>query len=306
MRETTHGYSRDRLKQLRAFCQVARLGSISRAAEYLALSQPAVSMQVSTLESDLRVLLFERHGPRIALSPIGRRLHRLALPLVEGLDRLPDTFAEAHFGVVVDDLTIGAGQVSAAFLLPRYLKRFRQRNARVRINVRTDSGRQRLDWLRGHEVDVVVSALDSPASDLEFHPIMKSEFVVVTPEDHPLAGRESVALADTAPFHFVGHSRKHYVRQIAEVILRQHGFTPKVAAEVDGWHAIVRYVAAGVGISVVPDICIASDDRVHKIQITHGKLPPRQYGVITRPEGPLSLAASRLLEIMVAGVQDAS
>ena len=82
-------------------------------------SQPAVSLQVRTLEEELGVLLFERRGPRITLTRVGESLYQLAMPLVEGMDRLPNTFAEKHHGVVADVLRIGAGQTSAgSYLLP--------------------------------------------------------------------------------------------------------------------------------------------------------------------------------------------
>ena len=75
---------RDRLKQLRAFCHAARLGSISRATEQVMASQPAGSLQVCTLEEELGVPLFERRGPRISLTVAGQSLYRLAMPLVVG------------------------------------------------------------------------------------------------------------------------------------------------------------------------------------------------------------------------------
>ena len=165
---------RDRLKQLRAFCQAARFGSISRAAEQVMSSQPAVSMQIRTLEEELGVLLFERRGPRIALSRIGQRLYQLAMPLVEGMDRLPDAFAEEHYGEATDDLCIGAGQVSAAYLLPKYLQRFREKYPEIRIEVKTGAGQQRLDWLRNHDLDLVVTAMDITPDDVVFHPVLES------------------------------------------------------------------------------------------------------------------------------------
>ena len=296
---------RDRLKQLRAFCQAARFGSISRAAEQVISSQPAVSTQIRTLEEELGVLLFERRGPRIALSRIGRKLYRLAMPLVEGMDRLPDTFLEEHYDVVSDDLRIGAGQVSAAHVLPDYLKRFRENHPEIRISVRTGAGKQRLDWLRNHELDLVVAAMDVPPPDVEFHPVVDSELVVITPRNHPLAGRDSVTFEQAAAYPFVGHTSEHYTRQASDVILRLHGVAPAVAVEVNGWRMITHYVAAGVGISVVPDVCVAGHDRVSKIRLA-GVVPVRKYGAITRRGGPLSLSARRFLEIMVAGVPDAS
>ena len=290
---------RDRLKQLRSFCQTARLGSITRAAPRVMSSQPAVSMQIRALEEELGVPLFDRRGPRISLSPIGRRLYRFAMPLVHKVDRLPDIFAEEHFGVATDHLRIGAGQVSAAYLLPDYLKEFQARYPETRIEVNTGSGRRRLSWLLDHEMDLVVAAMDSASPDVEFHPIRDSRSVLVTPEDHPLAGRESVTIEEAAAWPLVGHRAGNYVRQVADTVARMRRLAPDYVVEVDGWGVIVNYVMAGVGIAVVPDLCLTGKDRVWRIPFD-GIVPPRRYGAITRRDGPLSLAASRFLEIVVA------
>lgn len=90
-------YKQNRLKQLRAFCQAARTGSISLAAEALFLSQPSVSLQIQALEREFDTSLFERRGPNIKLTPEGALLYKLAEPLVEGIDKLHETFA-AHNG----------------------------------------------------------------------------------------------------------------------------------------------------------------------------------------------------------------
>lgn len=290
---------RDRLKQLRAFCQAARFGSISRAAEQVMSSQPAVSMQIRTLEEELGVLLFERRGPRIALSRIGQRLYQLAMPLVEGMDRLPDAFAEEHYGEATDDLCIGAGQVSAAYLLPKYLQRFREKYPEIRIEVKTGAGQQRLDWLRNHDLDLVVTAMDITPDDVVFHPVLESRLVVIASEDHPLAVRDSVSLEEAASYPTVGHTSGHYVRQIGEVFMRLHGVASNVVVEVDGWGVITNYVAAGVGIALVPDLCVSEHEPIRRIRLENA-IPRRLYGAATRREGPVSLAVSRFLEIMVA------
>ena len=289
---------RDRLKQLRAFCQAARLGSISRAAEQIRSSQPAVSLQVRTLEDELGVLLFERRGPRIALTRAGKSLYQLAMPLVEGMDRLPETFAERHHGVVSDALRIGAGQTSAAYLLPKYLKQFRERYPEIRIDIRTGTGQQRLDWLRDYELDLVLGAMDVPPPDVIFHPVLGSDLVLITPLVHPLAGRDSVTIRETAAYPFVGHTSQQYVSRVAETILRQHGVAPDVVVEVDGWGVITNYVAAGAGISFVPDLCLTERDRVWRISF-EGTALQRRYGAITRRDGLLNRTAERLLRIMV-------
>ena len=268
-------------------------------------SQPAVSTQIRKLEEELGVPLFERRGPRLSLNRIGKRLYRVAMPVVHGVDRLPDTFVEEHYGEVADDLRIGAGQTSAGYLLPPFLKRFRERFPEIPVQVKTGSGRQRLDWLRDFELDLVVGAIDFPPPDIEFHRVAESAAILITAENHPLAGRNSVSLEEIAAYPFVGHTSSHFVRQVLDTILMLHGVVPDVCVEVDGWGVITNYVAAGAGISFVPDLCLTEHDRLWKIRF-EGVIPRRSYGAVTRRNGPLSLAASRFLEIMAAGEPQAT
>ena len=295
--EGRHHPRRDRLKQLRAFCHAARFQSISRAAERLFVSQSVVSQQVRTLEEDLAVALFERSGPRIALTPAGALLDRLASPLVEGLDRLPDTFIERYHGTPSEGLAIAAGQTTAAMVLPEYLEEFQRRHPEVPINVRVAPGRQRMRWLRAYEVDVVVAAVDLPPPDLEFHPISSSEIVFITPEDHPLAGRESVDLAEIAAYPAVTHPGSHYISELANVIMRRRGQTVNTVLEVEGWNVIKSYVEAGSYVSAVPDICVTERDRVWSISASR-YFPSRDYGVLTRRDSLLALAAQWFIRLI--------
>ena len=294
----------DRLRQLRAFCQAARLGSISRAAEEIESSQPAVSVQIRNLEQELGLLLFERHGGRISLTTVGHSLYQLAKPVVECVDRLPETFAERHFGVIGGDLRIGAGQTSATNLLPMFLKVFRERYPEIRIEVRSGTGQERLRWLRDYELDVVVAAMDAPPPDVDFHPIKVSELVLITPEDHPLAGRDSIAIKEATTYPFVGHAASSYISQVATVIARLHGVAPEIVVELDGWSAIKSYVALGVGVAFIPDLYLTERDRLWKIAF-EPPIPHRKYGAITRRDGILGEAASRFLRIMAPERSDA-
>ena len=284
----------DRLKQLRAFCHAAQLRNISRAAERIHSSQPAVSRQIRALEKEVGAALFERTGPNIELTPAGETFHRLARPLVEGMDRLPDTFAEQHSGVASGALVIGAGQTTAAFALPEYLRRFRERHPGTPVQVRTGRGRERLAWLRNYELDLAIVAADVPPPDLEFHELFTSEHVYITPEDHPLAGRESVEFEEAAGFPVVANPSGTYMRHLTEMFTRLHGTTVRVVAEAEGWDAIKACVAAGLGVSVVPALCLHDRDRVWRIPFGR-YVPPRRYGLLARRDGLLSLSARRFM-----------
>src|SRR5688572_6651518 len=115
-------YKSDRLKPLRAFCQTVRLGSVSRAAEALFVSQPAITLQLQALERELGVTLFERIGRRLAPSPEGQVLYELAQPLVEGIDGLDAVFRQKVSGLDVGELNIAANSSTILYLLPKIVE----------------------------------------------------------------------------------------------------------------------------------------------------------------------------------------
>ncbi len=103
-------YKADRLKPLRAFCQTARLGSVSRAAEALFVSQPAITLQLQALERELGEKLFERSGRRLVPTRAGEVLYELARPLVEAIDTLPTAFRSRLKGLDPGELHIAANR----------------------------------------------------------------------------------------------------------------------------------------------------------------------------------------------------
>ena len=295
-RENEYAFSRrDRLKQLRAFCYAARLLSISRAAERLFLSQPALSYQIRALEEELAVTLFDRHGAGIVLTPVGERLYRASEPLVEQLDRLPATFAEGFRGVVSSDLNVAASQTTAVAVLPKIFTRLKKHFPQVRVNVHIGDGRQRLRWLMDYEVDLALVAVDVIPPDVKFFPLLSSEMVFITPVDHPLAGRTSVELAEFNSYPAVAQPSSTYVSAVAEMFLRQYGNVLAPVVEVGGWLVIKQYVEAGVGVSVVPDFCLTEHDCLWSIPASQ-YFPLREYGILTRRDDIRTLAVEWFLQ----------
>ena len=300
-----NGPRSDRLKQLRAFCEAVRTGSLSGAATALGTSQPAVSSLVRSLEEELGATLFRRTGGRVAPTRVGRSLHRIALPLAEGLMRLPELFEEHHRGVAGERLRIGAGEVSGGYVLPGLVRRFQSRCPHTRVDVRSGSGTRRLEWLRGFELDLVVAAFDVVPGDIEFHPLVHSDAVVITPEDHPLGRRESVAIGALSPYPMVAALRGHYARASHDAVLRLYGARPRIVLEVDGWSSMIHHVAEGVGIAIVPDLCVGAGEPVRAVRLEH-PFQRRTYGLAVRRDRLMTLAASVFAEVAASGAAQQS
>ncbi|NUS39626.1 MAG: LysR family transcriptional regulator, partial [Lysobacter sp.] len=152
-------YKADRLKPLRAFCQVIRLGSVSRAAEALFVSQPAITLQLQALEREFGVRLFDRSGRRLQPTREGEALYALARPLVEGIDGLEATFRAEVSGLDPGELDIAAGSSTILYLLPGIVDAFRQRHPEVRLSLHNVTGAGGLDLLRSDGVDLAVGSM---------------------------------------------------------------------------------------------------------------------------------------------------
>ena len=261
------------------------------------MSQSSISQQVRALEEEFAVLLLDRDGPRLSLTPVGQRLYRLAFPMVEGMDLLPDMFADLHYGVVSGELHIAAGEATAQSVLPEYVKRFLALYPAIEVHVRTGAGDERLRWLRTYEVDLVLGASDSPQPDLVFRFLFASEYVIITPEDHPLAGRESITVKEACSHPGVLLPRASPIRRLMDLYARQHGTAISAAVEVGGWDMIKRHVEAGSGIAVVPEICLTEQDRLWRIPMT-GMILARRYGVLVRRDPIMAPACRRFIRSM--------
>ncbi|WP_349811134.1 LysR family transcriptional regulator [Xanthomonas dyei] len=292
-------YKSDRLKPLRAFCQTVRLGSVSRAAEALYVSQPAVTLQLQALERDLGVALFERSGRRLAPSREGQLLYDMALPLVESLDGLEASFREKVRGLDAGELNIAANSSTILYLLPRIVANFRARHPDVRLTLHNAISADGTDLLREDGVDLAVgSMLDVPA-DLNYAPVYRFEQLLITPPDHPLAHKATVSLQDLSPYPLILPPRRQVTYRLVDLIFQQARVPYTVALEVGGWEVIKQYVAMGMGISIVTAICVTEADR-HKLATRSLKeyFPTRSYGVVVRKGKYLSPQARAFIELI--------
>ena len=289
-------YKQNRLKQLRAFCHAVRTLSISKAAERMHLSQPSVSLQIKALEQEMSAVLFERRGPRISLTPQGRALYDLASPLVEGIDNLPDAFAERCGNLDTGEIHIAAGESTILYLLPSFVKRYSEEFPGVEIRLHNVTGREGMERLRADSVDFAVGAMFDAPGDIIYRPLFTYPTVLIAPFGHPLTALEEVTLADIAPYGLILPPRHLSTWRIVDIVFQQHKVEFKVNIEAGGWEVIKRYVARGLGVSIVSSICMTEEDRLTSIPLDT-YFPSRTYGVVLRRGKFLSPAARRFLDM---------
>lgn len=289
-------YKGNPLKQLRAFCAVARNGSMTDAAEELYLSQSAVSLQVQALERALDTTLFERRGPHIQLTEEGGELLEMARPLVEGFDALPERFhKKVHAGLDSGEVTIAAGESTIIYILPRLVARFRERYPNIHVQLRNVTGRDGLAMIRDDRVDFAVGSMLDVPSDISYAPLYSFDPALIVPPGHDLADKPEVRLKDISPYGLILPPRRLTTWRLVDRVFQQHGVPFQVVLEVGGWEVIKRYVALGFGISIVTGICLREEDPLVARNMSR-YFPKRTYGVVMRRGRHLPAPARAFLE----------
>lgn len=290
-------YKQNRLKQLRAFCYTAKSGSISKAAEQLYLSQPSVSLQIQALERELNTMLFERRGPKIRLTPDGQALLEIALPMVEGMDSLRDTFAERCGDLNSGYLNIAAGESTILYILPKFLKQFSEKYPGVRIRLHNVTGADGMAMLRADEADFAVGSMLEMPDDLSYYPVFNFNPTLITPLDHPLANREKITLEEIAEYDLILPPRYLSTWGQVKSVFQQNNIQHKVTIEAGGWAVIKKYVEMGLGISIVTDICLEKSDQLGTTSVKDF-FPTRSYGIVMRRGKFIPAQAKRFIELM--------
>ncbi|MBS7457465.1 LysR family transcriptional regulator [Coralloluteibacterium stylophorae] len=303
-RSARYYYKSDRLKPLRAFCQVARLGSVSRAADALFLSQPAVSLQLQALERDYGVPLFERIGRRLNLTAAGETLYDMARPLVDGIDGLESAFRDRLQTMSAGRLDIACGNSTLLYLMPPLVAAYRAAHADVALRLHTVTGPEGLAMLRADEVDFAVGAVPDVPGDVIYAPVHVYDPMLITPKGHPLASIPHPRLEDLSghglvmpPQHLTTYRQVDYTFQRARV-----PYTVAMEAS-GGWEVIKQYVAMGLGISIVSGICLGEADRDRlEARSLAEHFPQRSYGVVVRKGRYLSQQARDFIELLRPGL----
>jgi len=290
-------YKNNRLKQMRAFCQVVRSGNITKAAERLFLSQPSVTLQIQALERELGVTLFERRGPNLTLTPNGESLYTLAVPLVDGMDSLEANFAAQHGLLDSGELNIGAGESTILYILPEAVQRFVATYPGIKLRIHNVTGRDGLKMLRADEIDLAVGSMLDVPDDISYQPVVMYDPVLIVPLAHPLSSLTNVTLADVSQYGLILPPRHLSTWSIVKYVFKQHNLTFTVTLEAGGWEVIKKYVELGMGISIVTDICLTGQESLVRIPLNQ-YFPQRGYGLVLRRGRFLSPPAQRFKEIL--------
>ena len=284
------------LRELRSFCEAARLRSISKAAEFLGIGQPSVTAHVKKLEGELGNLLFDRVKRPIQLTLPGTKLFQMAMPLVEGIDKLiPNVSIAEEEGPV----RIASGYEIISHTLTGLVEEFLSRYPNVHLRIRSGTMQEVLGLLLEGEVDIGILPGPEKGQDFEFEGLFPYERVLITPLGHPLLQTPVTSLDQIVQWPLILMERRTSTRRILEEEFHRRGLAYDVIVELDSMDLIKRYVTLGLGVSVGPKLAIdPGDERQLGIVNLAALLPLEQAGIVTVRGKSLSKPARNFVQVV--------
>ena len=237
------------LRQLEILEAVARSGSLTHAAEALNVTQPAISIQMRKLETEIGISLFEREGRGVQLTEVGEEVLNHAQRINGVLDDLRENIR--HFKGVRKGVLRIAVVSTANYFIPGYIAHFRKLHPGVTINLRVANRDNLLGMLASNESDLAITGQPPEDSDLIARPFKENPLVVIAPPDHPLAGKSNITPQDLAKFPFVIRESGSGTRAAMERAFREHGLECQTSCVVSSNEAVKQAVQAQLGLAII-------------------------------------------------------
>lgn len=287
------------LKQFRYFEALARHGHFGRAADACAISQPALSMQIKDLEDQLGTDLFERGARQVRLTHFGEAFALRIRAIVQAVDELAD-LARASQSRLVGRLRIGVIPTIAPYLLPTIIGNLTVLAADLDVHVRESTTPNLLGELAEGRLDTAIVALPVSEPTLTEIALFSEEFVLVRPSadaEKPVPDRE-----DLRTMRLLLLEEGHCFRDQALSFCNMTSAKPRELLDGSSLSTLVQLVAAGIGVTLIPDMAVAVETRSAAVSIARFKAPypSRTIGMVWRKSSPLATQLLQIAEVVRA------
>jgi LysR family transcriptional regulator, cyn operon transcriptional activator len=238
------------LRGLKFFVEVANRLHLSRAAQALHISQPALSRQIQSVEKELGLSLFDRRGKRMVLTSAGEDLLVRATLLLEQAQQL-SVRATAHARGEVGLLRIGATPQTIEALFPKVLMAFRAQYPAIETSLLEGSSQMLISQVESGASHVAIASPMEPTPDLESQALFWASLYAILPPDSALAGQSEVTVEQIAAVPLLSLRKGFLTRTLFDRACAQAGVRARSVLESDNAHALIELARAGYGTAVV-------------------------------------------------------
>lgn len=285
-------------RQLKYFLETAKYKNITKAADSLHISQPALSKMIKGLEEELGAPLLIRTNKTSEITDAGKIVIDYTQKIINLLDEMTITLNDLT-DLTRGQITIGLPPIIGSLFFPQVMAKFHRQFPNVHINITEYGGARVVKSVEEGEIELGVAVQPINNQLFDVYPIVEEEMKLLVPSTHPFADRKEVELSELKNEEFIFYSEEFALHQIMREEFINQGFEPKILFKSSQWDFMSEMVAANLGVTALPEsIC----DRVFNKDIRIIQLNPSilwKLAVITKKGRYLSFAARTFIDFVL-------
>lgn len=288
------------LRQLQVFEAIVRLGSFTRAAEELFLTQPTVSMQIKKLTEAIGLALFEHVGRNVEPTEAGRELYDACSKVFNTLSNLEMKIDDLK-GMKRGHLRI-SGITMAKYITPEILGEFSREYPGIDLSLVVTNREKVIDRMLDNKDDLyILGQMSDYETEVEMHDFAPNPLVLLAPRDHPLVGRKKIPIQEVADEPFIIREPGSGIRDAMMRRFEEKNIEPRIKMELGSNEAIKHAIVGGLGLSVLSLHTLNLDDSDGPVAILDVEGFPimRQWYIVHPKNKELSLIAKTFLEFVI-------
>jgi DNA-binding transcriptional LysR family regulator len=292
------------LKQIQYFIALFEDGSVTRAARRLNIVQPALSMQISKLEAELRQQLFERGPHGMTPTDAARQMYRLYVPIMRDIERAREQLSRRDL-IVTGRVSLGMVASEAESVLPESLAAFNALYPQVEVSVADGFSAQLIDAVQAGKLDAAIINRPRGRLSLDVHPLLDEEMVLVTSAAHGPTLPDTISVPTLTQLELVLPTRRNGLRGVLDAALLNADVIIKPKFEIDLLNTIVQFVEQSSIATILPRVVVqrkVDEGTLRAFPITSPSIV-RHIIRVSHPKRPIGPAATALIEIIADAIR---
>lgn len=276
-------YKKNRQQQVKGFYYVARMKSISQAAEQMNLTQSTVTQQIQSLERDLGRKLIKRDTKPLTLTQDGEDFYEMACPLVQKFESIIERFLEKKSAKESKKIDIAVHHIAISYLMPKIVNHFKKNNPDAEIFIRNISPSDAMKRLKEGKIDLAF--YPNLSGDLKIEKVSMPSYdpVLIVKKSHPLAKKQIKSLKDLKEFELIRIDSHLIALPLFEEALKAYKIGGKIKFENGSWEILKSFVRENNVAAVVSTLCISECDKnIFVIKNLSAFFPKMNYVIATR------------------------
>ena len=263
----------------------------------MGLTQSTITLQIQSLERDLKTQLFDRSKKRIKLNKNGQMFYEMVSCHLNGIDSLYDQFANKK-NYPQDQISIAVNYAAISHLLPPFIKKFQDQNPDVTISIKNITFEDALKRLQEDEVDFILYPNINPSAEFYSRICFAYDPILIMHKNHPLAQKKDIKLQDISKYNVVRIDKRLISLPLFEEAFKEFKFKTNIDFENGSWEMVKNFVRAGIGLGFVSELYFTKDDEDLVAKKLNNYFPRMEYKLVVKNGKHLSDIAQKFIAIL--------